>query len=389
MSIVKFIKGPVTSYNSELYTGAIYFATDEKVIYLDGTPYGAKSERSVEDITVKDNVLTITYTAGEPKSIDLSVTFPEASETNSGLMSSEDKKKLSALASILNEEGIVELSTTYTSNIADVLLAMPNKVGGFDKGTTVGQLNGKSYNEMFDDLLFPSVNPSHGTPSLTGFVLSSNENPVELGTSIITISDANLNKSTWTNYNNNLSYAGDPTSTVYTFTVNGNTYSNVSNLPEVYSTLGDQTYKAVINYDKGPVPVNNKGIEVPTLAAPAGSVTATRTINVTCPWYASTVNSGELEKQELVSWNTTSGAMSSGEFEVKPHTSILPQMFKLPRVAASLQMYNTVAKAFETVSLSDWTMTSSEESVNGINHTYYTYTYSGSNRGSVKLIVKF
>lgn len=81
--------------------------------------------------------------------------------------------------------------------------------------------------------------------------------------------------------------------------------------------------------------------------------------------------------------------MSTGEFTVMPHTAETPQMFKVPRVATLLQMYNTVAKAFETVSLSDWTKTEVEETVNGVKHTYYTYTYNGSNRGSVKLIVKF
>jgi hypothetical protein len=52
-------------------------------------------------------------------------------------------------------------------------------------------------------------------------------------------------------------------------------------------------------------------------------------------------------------------------------------------------MYNTVAKAFETVALSDWTETSASESINGVSQTYYTYSYKGDARGSVKLIVKF
>jgi hypothetical protein len=41
-------------------------------------------------------------------------------------------------------------------------------------------------------------------------------------------------------------------------------------------------------------------------------------------------------------------------------------------------MYNTVAKQFETVSLNDWDESSD-----------FTYTYTGSARGSVKLKVNF
>jgi hypothetical protein len=52
-------------------------------------------------------------------------------------------------------------------------------------------------------------------------------------------------------------------------------------------------------------------------------------------------------------------------------------------------MYSTVSQKFDVVKLSDWTESSASESVNGVNHTYYTYVYNGANRGSVKLIVKF
>ena len=45
--------------------------------------------------------------------------------------------------------------------------------------------------------------------------------------------------------------------------------------------------------------------------------------------------------------------------------------------------------SFETVALSDWTETSDYDYVNNIEHEYYTYTYKGADRGSVKLIVNF
>jgi hypothetical protein len=64
-------------------------------------------------------------------------------------------------------------------------------------------------------------------------------------------------------------------------------------------------------------------------------------------------------------------------------------MFKLPKKATNLQMYSTVSKSFETVALSDWSEAESSDSINEVDHTYYTYVYKGADRGSVKLIVKF
>jgi hypothetical protein len=162
-------------------------------------------------------------------------------------------------------------------------------------------------------------------------------------------------------------------------------------LPETFKTLGNQTYQATVNYAAGPTPVNNKGVARPDLAAQAGSVSATRTVNVTAPWYASTETSGTLTKQALVAWNAAAGEMSTGSngFTLMPHTAETPQMFKLPRKAASIQMLNTVSGKFEAVPLNEWTEDSGTESVNGVNQTYYTYTYKGDARSSVKLIVKF
>lgn len=354
--MAKFFRGPYLSYVQETHGEGIYFATDRGIIKMGGKDYigplGDSTAVKSIALNADGSKFVISYLDGTSNEIEMA-------------------------------------KTEYESNIEDKNLAMPNAVGGIAKGTKISALEGKTYNEMFDDLLFPSVNPTHGTPSLSGFTLNPSTSPVEIGTSVASVSEAGLNKSTWTTYNDNLAYAGDITSTVYEIKINGTTYSDRTGLPATFTTLGNQTYKATVNYAKGPTPVNNKGVEVPSLAAPASSVTATRTVNVTAPWYASTASAGALTKQSLVSWNATAGAMSSGEFTVQPHTAAAPQMFKLPRKASSLQMYNTVAKAFETVALSDWTETSAEETINNVKHTFYTYSFKGDARGSVKLIVKF
>lgn len=282
----------------------------------------------------------------------------------------------------------LDISADYESDMEETM-AMPNAVGGFSKGTTVADLQGKSLSQMFDILLFPAVDPSHGTPSVTGFALSSSTSPVELGTSVPSVSDASFNRATWTNYNNSLPYAGEATSTVYDITINGQSYSDKSALPSTFTALGNQTYKATINYAKGPTPVNNRGEERPSLACAAGSVSATRTVNVTVPWFASTAaatSSNPVVRQSLISWSTSS--MDTGSFTVQPSGTV-PQCFKLPRQIKTLQSYDTSTGQWGTEKLSLFTETTEVISINGINHTYYVYTYNGSPRGETILKATF
>lgn len=356
--MIKFYRGLRANYVQETHGSGIYFATDTGEILHNGKSYSGvlAVNKSVADMTLADGVIIVTYSDGSTSTIEVG-------------------------------------SGKYTSKIADKNVSMDTAYGDFTVGTKVSDLEGKTYDELFDGILFPTINPSHGTPSLTEFALSKT-GAVELGSSVVSISAADLNKATWTNYNNGMAYAGDITSIEYTLTINGEVYDELSDLDgKVYTTLGDHTYKAVVNYGAGEAPVNNKGVTVSSLACPAGSKSATRTVNVTAPWYATTVTSGVLTIQSLIPWNGTAGTMQAGAnnegFEVKPHTAAAPQMFKLPRKASNLQMYSTVSKSFETVALSDWDEVSDSESVNGIDHTYYTYTYKGADRGSVKLIVKF
>lgn len=357
--MIKFYRGLRNLYDSNTHGSGIYFATDTGEILHDGKSYSGliTTNKSVKDITIVEGVMTITYTDDTTTTVDVG-------------------------------------SGKYTSKIEDKTIAMTTKYGDYAVGTKVSDLEGKTYDELFDGILFPSVNPTKsGDPAVTGFVLASS-GPVELGANVISISEASLDRKKWSTYNNNAPYAGEITSIVYEFKINDTTYTAISDLSgKTYSTLGGHTYKAVVNYAAGAAPVNNKGVEVASLACPAGSKSATRTINVTAPWYASTDTAGVLTKQTLIAWNSTAGNMQAGAdgvgFEVQPHTAASPQIFKLPRKATSLQMYSTVSKAFDAVALSDWKEDESIDTVNGVEHTYYTYTYKGANRGSVKLIVKF
>lgn len=353
--MAKFFRGPYASYVQSVHGEGIYFATDKGIIKMGGKDYiGPLSESTaVKNVALNE--------AGDK----FIVTFLDGTTSEIEAASSE-----------------------YESAIEDKTLTTPNAVGGIAKGTKVSELEGKTFAEMFDELLFPTVNPTFTAPSAS--IAWKNYSSIqEVGLAGPT--SANFT----TGYNagainlNGVKQAsrGGAHDTAASFIfVNGDAENKT--LPEKVA-LGSTTFAYRAAFAEGPQPKNNKGGDYSSPLA-AGTVdSAVITLNGTFPWYASTATAGQLTKQSLVAWNTTQGAMSSGEFSVQPHTADAPQMFKLPRKASSLQMYNTVAKAFETVALSDWTETSATEEINGVSQTYYTYSYKGEARGSVKLIVKF
>ena len=355
MAKLQFFRGLYASYVQATHGEGIYFATDKKVIKMNGVDY-------VGPLADSDAVKSVALNADGSKFV---ITYLGGTTSEIELAKSE-----------------------YKSNIDDKTLAMPNAVGGIAKGTKVSQLEGKTFNEIFDDLLFPTVNPTYTAPSAS-IAFKNYSSTQEVGSAGPTVDNFTVGYNAGAINLNGVKQAnrGGAHDSANSYIYVNDSTSNTT-LPEKV-TVGSTTFKYHAEYAAGPQPKDNKGNDYGAALAAGGVNSTAVTLNGTFPWYASTESAGSLTKQALVAWNTTAGNMSSGEFTVQPHTASSPQMFKLPRKAASLQMYNTVAKAFETVALSDWTETSASESINGVSQTYYTYSYKGDARGSVKLIVKF
>ena len=74
------------------------------------------------------------------------------------------------------------LYTIYNTNLSPTL-EMDTNVGGIDSGTLVSDLTGKTFVELFNDLLFPTVQPTY-TPSSLTFVGSPSTSTVEVGSSV-------------------------------------------------------------------------------------------------------------------------------------------------------------------------------------------------------------
>ena len=163
MAQLKFYRGLKANYVAETtHKDGIYFATDTNEILMNGKAY------------------TGALAAGKVV-------------TNVAL--SSDKSKLVITYSDTTTTEIEVGSGKYTSAIEDKDLAMPNAVGGIAKGTKVSALEGQTYDYMWDELLFPTINPTFTAPTAS-ISFKSYSTPQEVGATAPTAANFNtsLNK---------------------------------------------------------------------------------------------------------------------------------------------------------------------------------------------------
>lgn len=112
--VIKFVKGLKTNYGdiNNQYPHCIFFATDDKVIMVDGVEYGLGSAKQTEllkklvtDIKISGNN-TITLVDAEAKTVGNPITIDNASQTVAGLMSAEDKDKFDKFFGSGTGEGV-------------------------------------------------------------------------------------------------------------------------------------------------------------------------------------------------------------------------------------------------------------------------------------------
>ena len=113
--VIKFVKGLKVNYEdiNNQYPHCIFFATDDKVIKVDGVEYGLGSAKQAEllkklvtDITISSGNNIITLVDAEAKPVGSPITINNASSTVAGLMSADDKKKFDAFCGSGTGEGV-------------------------------------------------------------------------------------------------------------------------------------------------------------------------------------------------------------------------------------------------------------------------------------------
>lgn len=276
----------------------------------------------------------------------------------------------------------------YVSAIKDKDLEMPYAIGGIPQGTKVSDLEGKTFSELADEMLFPTVVPVLTNPtadlSLTGSTLR------EVGAAAPSLYDlsARLNRGSIVLVGElqNLRSGELDYDKSYVF-VNSDPSDKL--LPET-TLLGITSYKFRAYYAAGPQPYDNKGNAYGS-PLPAGYVDSNAIeIFGTLPWYATTAgaSAGVPVKQALIRWNSSAGSMATPEFTLVP-TDTSAQVISAPRPITEIFIKDETSGNFIKSDLTSFQMKQENRTINGISQPYYTYTYTGSGRGSITLKIKF
>lgn len=256
--------------------------------------------------------------------------------------------------------------------------------GDIKAGTTVGDLRGRTYDQMFDAILFPTVNPTFAGPSvslaLDGATLR------EAGAAAPSLADfaVTFSRGAITLLGVLQAYRSGAQNVGASFLYIGGDTANRT-IPSSVA-LGETRYNYRAYYAAGPQPYDNKGKAYGS-PLPAGYVDSNAvTVYGTLPWYATTSGStgGNPTKQALVRWSAAAGSMATPEFTLLP-TDTCTQVISVPREITELYIKDTTSGNFILSDLTGFEKTIETRS----GRTYYKYTYTGAGRGSITLKIKF
>lgn len=290
---------------------------------------------------------------------------------------------------------------SYTTDLPDSLV-VPQTIGGINKGTKVSDLEGSTISQMFDNLLFPEVQPTIQDPSATiHFKDTFSSNGVyEVGTTAPIAANFNtsFNRGTCTVVGQaNKNRAGNLDSGNSFIYYGGNT--STKTLPAKV-TLGTMQYNYHAAYAQGDTLVTSKGNKASATPnpLPAGSVNSSNlTIFGTYPYYcngqSASSSSGDSNlptsatpdtKLPLYKWTDT---LVGAKFASEAATGTRMQfMYSSRKEVTKVEFYNSISGKWETFGTSNYNAKSGIKtySVQGTNETYNILTTTGPLSGSVQ-----
>lgn len=290
---------------------------------------------------------------------------------------------------------------SYTTNLPDSLV-VPQTIGGINKGTKVSDLEGSTLSQMFDNLLFPEVQPTIQAPSAaiqfkdtfrsngvyevgaTAPIAANFNTSFNRGTCTV-VGQADKNRAGNLDSGNSFIYYGGDTST--------------KTLPAKV-TLGTMQYNYHAAYAQGDTLVTSKGnkASITPNPLPAGSVNSSNlTIFGTYPYYcngqSASSSSGDSNfptsatpdtKLPLYKWTD---ALVGAKFASEAATGTRMQfMYSNRKKVTKVEFYNSISGKWETFDTSNYNAKSGIKtySVQGTNETYNILTTTGPLSGSVQ-----
>lgn len=311
----------------------LYFATDTHELLVNGTSYSG----GVTAVAIEGTTLKITMVDGSVKSVDL--------------------------AEILK----------YKSALSDDI-ATVNALGGIPAGTTVAQLKNKTFSQIFDELIFPTVNPTFEAPSASLSLKSTSTTPTiqEVGTTGASVPTA---ASFNTGYNPGaIKIAGVKKQNRGGALKDAESFIYLNNAPadKIFPTEipdGSIIYRYRAAYDQGPQPLDSKGNNYQT-PLPAGTVDSNVvTIHGVYPYFTNKDNNETFTKLPL----TIEIALSAVKFVAEgpnKHTFKIPAKYTLLKV----ELLNTLSGKYEDYGTDKFTKTTENIEVQGKQVSYAVYT---------------
>lgn len=276
---------------------------------------------------------------------------------------------------------------TYDSNLGSSI-AMTEDVGGLTSGTTVASLTGSSFSQLFDSLLFPTVNPVVGSNNSTG--LSDNVSGLQtIGATInITLTTtASLGTLSLNGVTQDV-YAGDvtaaaisgPNSTSYNPSVGpgGTDIANQVVTGHVV-TEGTNQWSMTTTFGEGPMPLDSAGNDFPSIRFAAGGTKSNSTSfeGVYPIRLGLATGSSNFEDRSLTSHSSNNIEVSQDYTETASlrHRIAIPNDM-IDSSTVGWQQWNTVSSSYSDIAASSFTASSVTETIEGntVNYTLYTKT---------------
>lgn len=259
---------------------------------------------------------------------------------------------------------------------------------------------GYTYSQMFDAILFPTVQPTMTSPSLTWNGYSTSYD-ILVGEDI---TDYILDNNTVDNYITvNLgSWTLDTNSGMNASNGCGDINVNVTGSPvekeDGTYLMGTSTieYQAYAKFESGDDPKDNKGNVCTGMGYYSSGVYSSK--SYIYPYYNFYATTNQNIPGELVLQTTMRKAgietvtTAQGKITLAPHTSSTPWKLRLPKTLQTLWMLNTSNGKYDVIEMSGdapkmWKHEQETTTENGLK--YHVYTYIGSDNNSANIQIKF
>lgn len=320
---------------AEEHLDKLYFSTDTHEVLVNGTSYSG----DVSAVSIEGTTLKITMVNGSSKIVDL--------------------------AEILK----------YKSALADDIAAV-NALGGIPAGTTVAQLKNKTFSQLFDELIFPTVNPTFEAPTASLSLKSTSTTPIiqEVGTKGVSVPVA---ASFNTGYNAGaIKIAGVKKQNRGGDLKSNESFIYINNAPDSKEfpteiPEGSIIYKYRAAYAQGLQPLDSKGNNYQT-PLPAGTVDSNAvTIYGVYPYFTNKDDNTKFAKLALTIYNTLSVVKFKAENPCK-HSFKLPAKYILTKI----ELLNTLSGKYENYDINKFIKTTEYIEVQGKRVEYAVYTRS-------------